>query len=185
LVYLGYNIKQKNINMEVVFKNYCMVILGNIDGCENEVKYISESVPSIVKMKNVAICTFITVAKTIELKTYFNSFGRNFFLFELNPNTSCYNINNMDTYARLFSEFENQDDLQMEELSSRLNDEINYKCGDTKTKKDFDEPETLIDYFKELSKPDKEDFINDILDKGVKNMTDDDKKIMEFFSKDK
>ena len=73
----------------------------------------------------------------------------------------------------------------MEELSSRLNDEINYKCGDIKTKKDFDEPETLIDYFKELSKSDKEDFINDILDKGVKNMTDDDKKIMEVFSKDK
>jgi hypothetical protein len=91
----------------------------------------------------------------------------------------------MDTYARLFAEFENQDDLQMEDLSGRLNDEINYKCGDIKTKKDFDESETLIDYFNELSKPDKENFINDILDKGVKNMTDDDKKIMEVFSKNK
>ena len=136
-------------------------------------------------MKNVAICTFITVARVVELKSYFNSFNRNFFLFELNPTTSCYNINNMDTYARLFAEFENQDDLQMEELSGILNDEINYKCGETKINKDFDEPETLIDYFKELSKPDKEDFINEILDKGVKNMTDDDKKIMEVFSKDK
>ena len=171
--------------MEVVFKNYCMIILGNIDGCENEVKHISESVPSIVKMKNVAICTFITVARVVELKSYFNSFNRNFFLFELNPTTSCYNINNMDTYARLFAEFENQDDLQMEELSGILNDEINYKCGETKINKDFDEPETLIDYFRELSKPDKEDFINETLDKGVKNMTDDDKKIMEVFSKDK
>ncbi len=171
--------------MEVVFKNYCIIILGNTTSCEKEVKNISEATPSIVNMKNVTICTFITIMNTLELGDYFKSFGRNFFLFELNPSTSCYNINNMDTYARLFSEFENQDDLQMEELSSRLNDEINYKCGDIKTKKDFDEPETLIDYFKELSKSDKEDFINDILDKGVKNMTDDDKKIMEVFSKDK
>jgi len=171
--------------MEVVFKNYCMVILGNTNGCEKEVKNISEATPSIVKMKNVAICTFITIMNTFELNGYFKSFGRNFFLFELNPSTSCYNINNTHTYARLFSEFENQDDLQMEELSSRLNDEINYKCGDINPKKDFDEPETLIDYFKELSKSDKEEFINDILDKGIKNMTDDDKKIMEMFSKDK
>ena len=169
--------------MDVIFKNYCMVILGKTDGCEVEVKNISEATPSIVKMKNVAICTFITVANTIELHNYFKSFGKNFFLFELNPSVSCYNINNMDTYSKLFSEFENQDDFQMEELSGRLNDEINYKYGDIKTKKDFDDSETLIDYFKELSNSDKEEVINGILDKGIKNMSGEDEKILDMYSK--
>lgn len=172
--------------MDVIFKNYCMVILGNTDGCELEVKNISEATPSIVKMKNVAICTFITVANTIELNNYFKSFGKNFFLFELNPSVSCYNINNMDTYAKLFSEFEDQDDFQMEELSDRFNEELNNKHlgqSDIKPKKDFNDSETLIDYFKELSKSDKEDVINGILDKGIKNMSSEDEKILEIFSK--
>ena len=89
----------------------------------------------------------------------------------------------MDTYSKLFSEFENQDDFQMEELSGRLNDEINYKYGDIKTKKDFDDSETLIDYFKELSNSDKEEVINGILDKGIKNMSGEDEKILDMYSK--
>tara|TARA_R110000851_G_scaffold145440_6_gene284906 strand:+ start:2568 stop:3056 length:489 start_codon:yes stop_codon:yes gene_type:complete len=162
-----------------------MIILGNTDGCENEVKNISEATPSIVKMKNVAMCTFITVANTLELNDYFTSFNRNFFLFELNPLVSCYNINNMNIYARLFSEIENRDDLEMEEFSGRLNEELNYKNGHSDSNQESDEPETIIDYFKELSNSDKEEFINEILEKGVKNMTKDDMKILDVFSNDK
>jgi hypothetical protein len=171
--------------MEVIFKNYCMVVLGNTDGCECEIKNISETNPNIVNMNGVALCTFTTIATINELNDYFKSFGRNFFLFVLDPSLSCCNINNRHMYAILFSEFENYDGLQLEELGIRLNEELGKDFNGTKIKKDFDDPETLIDSFSDLSKSDKELIINEILDKGVKNMTDDDKIILAVFSDDK
>ena len=176
------------------FRNYCVVFLGKTSGAKLEVGKIADGDPRFLEAKGLTISTFISVAEPNELSDYFKSLGRNFMLFDMNSKFSGYNLENKKLHETLFSSMidsENNDEL--EEMSNRLIDDINESIiknpfsGSSKqfnerlrnTIKDinFEVKPVKIDLDK-LSKSEREEIINDILDKGYENFNEYDKKIL-------
>ena len=179
-------------------KNYCIVVIGDTEGILPEILKISDSKPKKINSVGIFICTFISVADAKELEDYFKSLGRNFFLFEVGANNSGYSINNKDKHDGLFKDMEkNFNDLKsksdriMDEIAESLQNSgnteedtpvINFKM-ETKTVKSDTRPNKS--YYNNLSISEKETMINEILDKGIDNISDFDKKVLDIISEKK
>lgn len=199
----------------MVFRDYCIVIMGETQGALDEIKKISDDNPKVLNAKGIVICTFNSVADAKELEDYFTSLDRSFFLFEVGAENTGYNIKNKKIHNGLFSHIESElNDLT--EKSNRLMDELEkggYPPLPDNIKKKFfgsnsgtteDIPEWKIgggfnlkevkvdsevrinkSYYNNLSEKEKDETINDIIDKGYSNLTDLDKQILEFLTKKK
>lgn len=179
------------------FRNYCIVFIGDVNGVRPEVLKIAEEGKFLGK-KGMTISTFVSVAEPAELSDYFKSLNRNFLLFDLNEDYSRVNILDKTIHKELFSLLDNYTESNLEEMSNKLIDEINdtinkssftgnTKSYDKDTKPFFSEPKKgkihkkKID-LKSLSKKQKEEIINDILDKGYENLSEEDINILKKFS---
>lgn len=174
------------------FRNYCIVVLGKTEGCILEISKVSEGSPKTLPAKGICIATFVSAFTPIELEDYFKGFGRNFFVFEIDPETSGYNINNKKVSDNLFKHINNDSTLELEEMSNRIIDEIksttNYKpiTGSSKgvkieTKTKVEEVDN--EFYEALNPNEKQSLIDEIIDKGPLNLTTHDKEILEILSK--
>ena len=178
------------------FRNYCIVFIGDVIGVQKEVRKIAEESKFLGK-KGMTIATFVSVAEPAELSDYFKSFDRNFLLFDLNEDYSRVNLLDETKHKELFKIVNKHTDKTLEEMSDNLIDEINetlnktsftgYSASDIgdslfsemitpKTKKN------KVD-LKSLSKKEKEEIINNILDKGYDNLNEYDIKMLDKVSK--
>jgi hypothetical protein len=179
------------------FRNYCIVFIGDVNGVRPEVLKIAEKV-KFLGDKGMTISTFISVAEPAELSDYFKSLNRNFLLFDLNKDYSRVNLLDKKKHAELFEIFDKHTDKTLEEMSNKLIDEINEtlnKTSFTGDSKSYDMGEPLFSKIlepktykkrvdlKSLSKKQKEEIINDILDKGYDNLDEYDIKILKKVSK--
>jgi hypothetical protein len=87
-------------------KDYCVVVLGDIDGAKEEISRASESEVKFIKLKGLLMATFSSAFKPLELKNYLLSFNRNFVLFELGNDNYGVNLNDENIYKHLFGEAE-------------------------------------------------------------------------------
>lgn len=158
------------------FKNYCVVIMGETENAISEIEKVSETKPNILNAKGIIIATITTFVDVKELTAWFTLNNRSFLVFDLDPENSGVFITNKKVYDGLFGFINKQ---------SKNNDLIN-KTNDLLseiTTNMIEETQDIEGDISEMSEKEKENMLNQIMDKGVVNMTDYDKKIMVYLTK--
>lgn len=176
-------------------KNYCIVVMGDTEGVLPEISKVSDSKPKVLNSVGVVISTFISVADAKELEDYFKSLERNFFLFEVGANNAGYNIKNKKVHNGLFKDME-KNFSNLKSKSDRIMDEINESLANSgSTEQDIPVINLKMEtkyvkggispnkkYYNNLSISEKATIIDEILDKGVDNLSEFDKKVLKIIS---
>lgn len=166
------------------FRNYCLIALGDFDGIKDEILKIAEtniSKPHYLDAKGILICTFTSATNPQELKQYFKDYNRSFVLFELNEDTSGVHLENEKLHSHIFGYLESSKD-ELELMETRLIEDIEQTSGSTVTRIVSEVNDELPD-IENLSKKEREELLNELLEKGAENWSENDKKILELFSK--
>ena len=208
------------------FKNYCIIVLDNIDGVKDEIIDISEKEIKLMQTKTVFIATFTSLLTIQLLKELFISKNRNFFVFELKDDCGAgyfmdkkindillkdieingdkiaeeltkefiENIKKLDElkYPNKEESFNRLKDLNLEDLDLDINvikNKDNMKNNNNKL------PKKNIPLAKPIAKSvevsfnidvltpkERNEKINDILDKGFDKLTDIDKSLLKQLS---
>lgn len=186
----------------MIFKHYCAVFFNPTDGLNSEVSKISESKPRVIPGRNISIFTFTSVVETPVLTDYFKSFDRNFLLFDLNQEVSGFNFIDKKKEEDLFGFLNNEtNNKNFESLSNMLLDDfIKHSLDISDTTPNFgssfsgnqkydtyqnisvENEDKDIDIDENMSSKQINEEIDRIIDKGVKNLTDNDKKMLEKLS---
>ena len=179
----------------MIFKNYCIVILGKTDGALIEITGICEDKPRVLNSSGILIATFISTASANEIEDYFTGLERSFFLFEVGADNTGYSIKNEKVHKGLFSGME----LDIDALIKKSNDLLenfnkdtgkgHMMSGDTediptimkKKIKKIVKPD--VNYYKNLNDKEREMVINEILDKGFDKLSEYDEKVLELLTK--
>ena len=164
------------------FRNYCVVVMGETKEVFPEIVMISETTPNVLDAKGVLIATFSSVVEPKELTDYFKLNGRNFFLFDLNPENSGYNIVKDEINEGLYGFIKDMDDENLKQKTDSLIQEISSTTVTNrvvKSKKSRTEKEeyTMAD-LDNMSPKDKNDLMNKLIDKGADNLSEYDKKLL-------
>ena len=162
------------------FRNYCVVIMGDTLNVLPEIERVSDSKVNCLNAKGIFIATFSSNFEPCELTEWFKDNGRSFLVFDLNAENSGFHITKNDVHEGLFS-FLNDTDLEEKarDLLHTIEDaRIIKKVKETKKVKELTEED-----IKKMSKTEKQEMFDKILDKGAENFTENDKKIMPFLVK--
>lgn len=84
------------------FRNYCIVVMGDTLGVQEEIQKVSEITPNILDAKGVLIATFSSLAEPSELKEWFTENKRSFLVFDLDKDSSAFNIVKQNINEGLF-----------------------------------------------------------------------------------
>lgn len=166
------------------FRNYCIVIMGETEGALSEIVKISETKPNVLDAKGIVIATFSSVGEPKELTDFFKSYNRNFFLFDLNSENSGFNIVKEEINEGLFGFLKKMGDESLKEKTDKLMMEITSTTKTRKVKKINQNKESedmilvSIEDIEKMTPKDKNDLMNKLIDKGVNNLSDYDKKIL-------
>ena len=170
------------------FRNYCVVIMGNTKGVLPEIENISQSQPNYMDAVGILIATFTSSVELNELTDWFKGNGRNFLLFDLSPNSSSCHITKKTIHDGLFGFLEKAGVKNLDLLSMDLLKTIKL-TSDTKddkaTIRASVKPKRKIrkEDVEKMSKSDREEMINDIIDNGIENLTEEDKKLVKLLAK--
>lgn len=173
------------------FRNYCVVIMGETSGVVPEIHNISEVKPNVLDAKGIVIATFNSFMEPKELSEWFKSNNRSFLIFDLNEENSGFNITRKDIHEGLFGFLRQYDN---DALDSNTIDFLNTiktinsggkNSNETTaytetTAVSIEMTESDID---SMTKTEKKELYDKIIDKGVKNLTDYDKKLLSFLVK--
>lgn len=177
------------------FKNYCIIVLGNVDNVKEEISQISETAVRYSDAKGIVIATFSTVATAIELREFFTLNKRSFLLFEMGEDNYGVNITNSAIHEHLFGEIEQRGVQFLETLSEKLINEIQSTLSNPISSiSGGSENEVAISGkvevnqldsvdFNLLSIGEREEMVNTLLDKGFENLSSDDLKLLKKLSK--
>lgn len=171
------------------FRNYCIVVMGNLDGSKDDILKVAETKPRYIDAKGILIATFASVMEPAELEDFFNYNGRSFMIFDLDKKSSGYNFDNERIHNHLFGYLVGSED-KLKEMSSNLMDNISATTKDNVatahsqpqpvTRKKIKKKATIN--YSELTKTERDNIVNDILDKGVERLTDSDKETLKKIS---
>jgi hypothetical protein len=163
------------------FKNYCVVVLGHqIDDILEIVLKISETPPKRIQQKGILICTFSCTMTAAELNDLFEKEGRTYFIFEIGSDSTSYKIGRDDIQEQLFGEIERGGDV-LSNMSNKIMDDIfNSKKLSGNAIRQIVEVDIDIENW---SKFDKEEKINDLLDKGFDKLDNKEKELLDLLTK--
>lgn len=154
------------------FRNYCALILGKTQNALSEIEHISEIPVNFLDANGVFIATFASILEPNEIKEFLIGNKRNFFVFDLDSENSAVNIMKDNINKTLFSFL---DDPNNKELSRKFSDmviEQNDKVNKLNPK--------LIE---KLSPAEKQKILDELLDIGVENLTENDRKLLPLLAK--
>jgi hypothetical protein len=165
------------------FRNYCIVLIGDTKAVYPEINKVSEGKPNILDGKGMVIATFTSFLDPIELTDYFTLNNRNFLLFDLNKENSGYHITKPELHKGLFGFLKDMDEEVLKNKSidflNVLQETPTTACTETLVAKCLiTEKEILV-----MTKLEKQDLFNKIIDAGVENLTEHDKKILDLLVK--
>lgn len=169
------------------FKNYCIVFMGDTTNCLETLNQLSEMPPRILNAKGILISTFTSVLNVNEITAFYKMENKNFLVFELDDKKSGYNITKKNISDGLFSFLD--DAKSGEDLVKKVfmdsnrakNSKISTKNLDVDTVKDeYEISEVDIE---KMVPSEKQEMINKLIDNGVENLTEKDKKLLELLSK--
>ena len=169
---------KKNNNMK--FRNYCIVVMGNMEGVKDDIIKIAETKPRYIDAKGILIATFASIGEPAELEDFFNLNGRSFFLFDTDKSNSGYNLDNPKLQNHLFGHL--MEEGVMKEMSEKIMEDISATTSDNvarvvKPKAKTTKTETKVDY-SEMTIKEREVLVNKILDKGYDKLNDSDRDIL-------
>ena len=176
------------------FRNYCIVIMGasDNDGVKLEIEKITESKINILDAKGILIATFTSGVSPKELSDWFRLNKRNFLLFDLDDQNSGFNIMKKDISDGLFGFLGEMNNKNLEDRASEFLKDVEM-TSDTKNIKSYMKqsrrqtqpkvkPLTKED-IDNMSIKDKQELQDKIIDNGIENMSEYDKKILSFLWK--
>jgi hypothetical protein len=181
----------------MVFKNYCGVFFSPIDELTFILSKLSEEPPRVMKGKGISICTFNSVLDVTTLSEYFRTYNFNFLVFDLSKKSSGFNFIDKQKEFDLFGFLSEGIKSKYEDLANTLMDDI---ISGTSVDNQFESninvnyiytpqpniTEELDNRFNEIenmTKNERNTILNQIIDKGIENLNDSDKKILEKISK--
>jgi len=182
----------------MIFKHYCAVFFNPTDGLDKEVRKMSEGEPRKISGTGITIYTFTSAVEVKILSEFFKSFNRNFLLFDLDKSASGFNLLDKKKEDDLFGFLNNQPVIsEYELLSNMLLDDILNQTMDIPNIKPILDDE-IPDYLLRLKKLNNDsddvsinenmsnleinEMMNKIIDKGIENLTEKDKKILQKLS---
>ena len=175
------------------FKNYCVIIMGETNGAVKEIEKISDSKPNILDAKGVIIATFTSFVDVKEISAWFTLNNRSFMVFDLDPKNSGYWITKKEIHEGLFgfmtknvdNELDNKTLEFLKALANQPNTENMEAIEDAvlEVEKVVSENNISETDIENMSKKEKEDLLNQMIDGGFENMTDFDKKILPLLAK--
>jgi hypothetical protein len=144
----------------------CLIIMENTKGILHELEEVVIDTPSFINAKGVFITTFTTNRNISELKLFFKSKKRNFLMFEINEATSAYHFLNqrLENGLFMFAEIEKDNDDVWVDI-------------DVLETKNIDSELTENNILK-MTKEEKEEKLNELIDKGIENLSDGEKNIL-------
>jgi hypothetical protein len=158
-----------------MFRAYCIIVLGgNIGDIKSEIEKFSETKIQFIQTDTVFIGTFVSLADTYELKEFFRETDRNFFIFDLDDNVSAFGLSKPEIEEGLFGFLKN---LNLDDMNENFMS-VNHISGQT-----IQSNASILSDIEEMSPSDKESLMNKILDKGLNNITEYDKKILNLLAK--
>jgi hypothetical protein len=171
--------------MDMEFKNYCIVALGDIDGIVDIIKRVSENAPRKLEQTGVLICTFSSIMTVTEIKETINTKKRTFFIFEVGSDTAAYRVGREDIHDQLFGHIDKGGDDLLSALTSNLMHGIRESSehsmsGNTRSATITEDEEISVS---ELSKPEIQNEIDKLLDKGFKNLGEKERERLELLTK--
>jgi len=165
------------------FRNYCMVVVGNTKAVYPEIDKVSEGKPNFLDGKGMIIATFTSFMDPTELTDYFKSNNRNFLLFDLNKENSGFHITKPEIHNGLFGFLNEMDE---EELKNKSEEFLSVLKSDSTTAYTETVATKCVITEKDIevmTKTEKQDLFNKIIDAGVENLTEYDKKILDLLVK--
>lgn len=142
----------------------CLIVMGNTKGVIHELDEVAIDTPSFINAEGIFITTFTTDKTINEIKIYFKIKKRNFLMFEINDETSAYHFLNKTLESGIFSFVENKKDDIFENFEVLKNDEVDSKLTEKSILK--------------MTKEEKENKLNELIDKGIENLSDEEKQIL-------
>ena len=112
-------------------RDYCILILTETEGVVSEIEKISETEVNVLDAKGILIATFSSSLAPYKITEIFKDNKRNFFLFDLDSESSGVNIVKKDIHEGLFG-FMNDDSLK--EKAMELLDKMHGTRIDVKIK---------------------------------------------------
>jgi hypothetical protein len=172
----------------MLFRNYCLVLLGkfNKDSAVDELAKISEIKVNYIYTTGVFMSTFSTILTPNEMKNILKLCKNNFFMFELNDNVSAFNLTDKQIEEGLFGYLKTINLNKMDEdfINDIINDENNIINEVINNNNNITPDEIAsIKNIDAMTKEEKEDLLNTIIEKGVENLTDDDKYLLNLLAK--
>lgn len=153
------------MDFENGFKQYCIVVLSRISGVPEELKKIAEGeIRNTAGGSGIYIATFTSMLNAQEITEYFRDNDRLFILSEVDGNKFGANLGKL--HDKLFTFSEDVDDLTEQMVS-----EMRQVSGTTET------TNTTIDVTK-LKESEREDLLNELIDKGLDNLSEEEKEIL-------
>lgn len=173
------------------FKNYCVIIMGDTNGAVKEIEKISDSKPNILDAKGIIIGTFTSFVDIKEISAWFTLNNRSFMVFDLDPKSSGYLITKKEVHEGLFGFVKKTNDNELdtktiEFLKALVSQPHPHKTAEIEDAVIENEKEEVViseSEIETMTKKEKEDLINQIMDNGLENMTEYDKKILPLLAK--
>lgn len=163
-----------DFNIELT--NYCISILGTVEGVKPEINKISDNSPKYMEAKGLLIAVFKSAMRINELNDYFKLNGRSFLIFVMGENNYGAHLNeklNNFLFSGLIPDSEATKLVEFTKGNS---------INTSKTTK-INKSESKIDY-SQLNTVQKQQHIDKILDKisikGIESLTNEE---MEFLNK--
>jgi len=156
-------------------KNYCLILLGAENHPIDEILRISETTPNTMayNSQDVIVATFSSYLNIREVTEYIKSYDVNFFIFDINDKNFGRNITDEETDNELFS-FISGPSIHIPKSNSFSNEDIEL------IRKSFNSlPKLKLEIEDLYDEEDVEETINLILDKGYKNITEGEKKLIQ------
>lgn len=161
------------------FRNYCLIVIGSSDGMLDAVTSVSDNKPNTIDGVGLFIATFSSSIDPIGLTAFFNSMKKNFFIFDLEADTTGFNMVKEHIHAGLFGFLKNPklEKERNEMLNTLLSSQIILlKNSDVSSDK------ISLDDIDNMNKLEKEQLMDKLLE-DPKNLSEHDKKILEKIAK--
>lgn len=167
------------------FRNYCIVVMGDTKGVLAEITKISEQKPNVLDAKGILIATFSSIGEPNELSDWFTENRRSFLIFDLDEKNSGFNIIKPEIHEGLFGFLQNVD---LDEMNEEFINSIDVDTGvevDGKVKPLRDSLKNKINpsEINKMGASEKEEFLNTLIENGLENLTESDKKLLHLLVK--
>lgn len=175
--------------MKYDFKNYCLTIFGDLSEIHSVISLVDFLHEVNFEYKigdDYFISTFSSFLNIKELEDLMKGFKNNFTLVEITDNFS-FSFSDKTSQDEIFG-LSYTDNKKNEDITNNILDDITDGTSRSKTKnpnkksKLVKQKRRKSEYYKNLNKKEKEEIVNNILDKGFNEISDYDRRVLSIIS---